>query len=193
MSVFWEEGQDLKILSSFTKTRKRYSKSFNYFIEPDPDQLLRVSIGTGFRRARLKYAYALLRGKDLETGKLSQEQREEQFEVLQKAQQKTLDLQNWHDFLSIIQLAGFRSSSMITSKTALIYTYVIYLIGKYDYKLSHKDLEKAISKWFFMSALTSRYEFPESAMERDLANFRSVKSKDDFIDLISETILSIDK
>ena len=39
-----------------------------------------------------------------------------------------------------------------------------------------------------MSALTSRYEAPESAMERDLANFRSVKSKDDFIDLISETI-----
>ena len=191
MSVFWEEGR--KELEDFCRLSRKPEKGipspFNYFIEPDPDQLLRVSIGTGFRRARLKYAYALLRGKDLETGKLSKEQREDQFEVLQKAQKKTLDLQNWHDFLSIIQLTGFRSSSMITSKTALIYTYVIYLIGKYDYKLAHKELEKAISKWFFMSALTSRYgSSPESAMERDLANFRSVKSKDDFIDLISETI-----
>ena len=191
MSVFWEEGR--KELEDFCRLSRKPEKGvpspFNYFIEPDPDQLLRVSIGTGFRRARLKYAYALLRGKDLETGKLSQEQREKQFEVLQKAQKKSLDLQNWHDFLSIIQLTGFRSSSMITSKTALIYTYVIYLIGKYDYKLAHKELEKAISKWFFMSALTSRYgSSPESAMERDLANFRSVKSKEDFIDLISETI-----
>src|SRR5690606_40976479 len=55
------------------KPNKKIAGPFNYFIEPDPDQLLRVSIAIGFRRARLKYAYAILRGKDLETGKLSVE------------------------------------------------------------------------------------------------------------------------
>ena len=59
MSVFWEEGRkNSKIFVVYHEKRKRYSSPFNYFIEPDPDQLLRVSIGTGFRRARLKYAYA---------------------------------------------------------------------------------------------------------------------------------------
>ena len=76
------------LICRLSRNPKKVFQVFNYFIEPDPDQLLRVSIGTGFRRARLKYAYALLRGKDLETGKLSQEQREEQFEVLKKHNKK---------------------------------------------------------------------------------------------------------
>ena len=87
MSVFWEDGR--KELEAFCKASRNPEKgkasSFNYFIEPDPDQLLRVAVGIGFRRARLQYAYSLLRGKDLESGKLSKEQRERQFEVLQKA------------------------------------------------------------------------------------------------------------
>ena len=91
MSVFWEDGR--KELEAFCKASRKPEKGkpgpYNYFIEPDPDQLLRVSVGIGFRRARLQYAYALLRGKDLESGKLSKEQREKQFAVLQAAQKKS--------------------------------------------------------------------------------------------------------
>ena len=194
MSVFWEDGR--KELESFCKSSRKPEKGkpspFNYFIEPDPDQLLRVAIGIGFRRARLQYAYSLLRGKDLETGKLSKEQREKQFGVLQKAQQKVLDLQNWHDFLGIIQKGGFRSSSMINSKGTLIYTYTLYIIGKEDFKVSHKDLQNIISRWFFMAIITSRYisSSPESAMERDLADLRSVNNSAEFIDWINATIRS---
>lgn len=194
MSVFWEEGR--KELEAFCKASRKPEKGvpspFNYFIEPDPSQLLRVSIGTGFRRARLQYAYALLRGKDLETGKLSKEQREKQFEILQEAQKKTTDLQNWHDFLSIIQKAGFRSGSMINSKGTLIYTYTLYLIGKEDFKVPDKELQKAISQWFFMSTLTSRYvsSSPESAMEKDLADLRGVKDAGQFLLWIKNTIKS---
>jgi len=194
MSVFWEDGR--KELEAFCKSSRKPEKgkpsSFNYFIEPDPSQLLRVSIGTGFRRARLQYAYALLRGKDLETGKLSKEQREKQFAILQEAQKKTLDLQNWHDFLSIVQKGGFRSSSMINSKGTLIYTYTLYLIGKEDFKVSDKELQRGIAQWFFMSIITTRYvsSSPESAMERDLADLRSVKNADEFVNWINNTIKS---
>jgi hypothetical protein len=194
MSVFWEDGR--KELEAFCKASRKPEKGkpgpYNYFIEPDPDQLLRVSVGIGFRRARLQYAYALLRGKDLESGKLSKEQRERQFAVLQAAQKKTLDLQNWHDFLSIIQKGGFRSSSMINSKGTLIYTYILYIIGKEDYKVSDKDLQNAISRWFFMSIITSRYisSSPESAMERDLADFRGFTEADEFLNWINSTIKS---
>ena len=194
MSVFWEDGR--KELEAFCKASRKPEKGkpgpYNYFIEPDPDQLLRVSVGIGFRRARLQYAYALLRGKDLESGKLSKEQREKQFAVLQAAQKKTLDLQNWHDFLSIIQKGGFRSASMINSKGTLIYTYILYIIGKEDYKVSDKELQNAISRWFFMSIITSRYisSSPESAMERDLADFRGFTKADEFLNWINNTIKS---
>mgnify|MGYP006097010443 FL=1 len=194
MSVFWEDGR--KEMEAFCKAARLPEKGkpgpFNYFIEPDPAQLLRVSVGIGFRRARLQYAYALLRGKDLETGKLSGAQREKQFEILQKAQNKTLDLQNWHDFLSIIQKGGFRSSAMINSKGTLIYTYILYIIGKEDFKVPHKELQSAIAQWFFMSILTSRYvsSSPESSMERDLADFRGFTQASQFLNWMKSTIAS---
>lgn len=194
MSVFWEDGR--KELEAFCKAARKPEKGkpspYNYFIEPDPAQLLRVSVGIGFRRARLQYAYALLRGKDLETGKLSSTQREKQFEILQAAQNKTLDLQNWHDFLSIIQKAGFRSASMINSKGTLIYTYILYIIGKEDFKVPHKELQSAIGQWFFMAIITSRYvsSSPESSMERDLADFRGFTKADEFLNWIKNTIKS---
>lgn len=193
MSVFWEEGR--KELEEFCRNARKPNKKiagpFNYFIEPDPDQLLRVSIAIGFRRARLKYAYAILRGKDLETGKLSVEQRERQFGHLREAQKKTLNLQNWHDFLAVIQRSGFRSSTMISSQSALIFSYVFYILGKEEFKVDHKRLHIAIARWFFMATLTTRYSSSsESAMERDLAELRNVKSSDDFITWIDRTIQS---
>lgn len=194
MSVFWEDGR--KELEQFCKASRKPEKGkpspYNYFIEPDPAQLLRVSVGIGFRRARLKYAYALLRGKDLETGKLSSEQRQKQFQKLQEAQQKTLDLQNWHDFLGIIQKGGFRSGGMINSQGTLIYTYILYIIGKEDYKVPHKELQTAIARWFFMATITSRYisSSPESAMERDLADFRGFTKAEEFLNWINQTISS---
>jgi hypothetical protein len=40
---------------------------FNHFITPIPDELLRVTVGLGLRRARLQAVYPVLRGKDAET------------------------------------------------------------------------------------------------------------------------------
>ena len=51
-------------------------------VEPDPNQLLRVGVGVAFKRARLKYVYSILRGKDLETEQFSEDRRDEQFSVL---------------------------------------------------------------------------------------------------------------
>ncbi len=70
MSVFWDEGR--KELEQFCRASRKPAKAgqpspFNHFIEPDPDQLLRASVGLGFKRARLQYVYSILRGKDLET------------------------------------------------------------------------------------------------------------------------------
>lgn len=194
MSVFWEDGR--KEMEAFCRFARKPEKNvpgpFNYFIEPDPEQLLRASIGCGFRRARLKYAYSLLRGKDLETGKFSDEQRDKQFSILIEAQKNTLNLQHWHDFMLVLQKSGFRSSKMVSSKITLIYAYVLYLIGKVDLKVDRRELDKAIGLWFFTASLTSRYTggSPETIMERDLADLRAVNDPSTFLNWIHNTINS---
>ena len=187
MSVFWDQGREE--LEKFCEESRKPTQSgpspFNHFIEPSPDQLLRVNVGVGFKRARLRYVYSILRGKDLETEQFSDEQRVKQFNVLKKAQKRTLNLQYWHDFMSSIRLAGFRSGKMITSQNNLIFSYILYLIGKTEYHVEEFTLRKLIARWFFMSAVTGRFTgSPESAMEFDLAGFREIKKSDQFVDAL---------
>jgi len=187
MSVFWDEGRAQ--LEHFCRDARKPSSGapspFNYFIQPDPDQLLRVSVGLGFKRARLKYVYSLLRGKDLETEQFSDERRIEQFEVLKKAQERVINLQYWHDFMNCIRLAGFRSGKMISSQNNLLFSYILYLLGRTEYDVEEFRLRRVIARWFFMSSLTGRFTgSPESAMEFDLARFREVKDGDGFVNIL---------
>ena len=191
MSVFWDEGR--KQLEEFCRTARQPSigeaSSFNYFIQPAPDQLLRVSVGLGFRRARLQYVYSILRGKDLETEQFSEEKRIEQFDVLKNAQAEVLNLQNWSEFFKTLMQAGFHGSSMISSQAALLYAYVLFLVGKKDFLLGAHDLRNIIARWFFMSSLTARYSSsPETTMEADLARLRSIRNGDDFIGTLDQII-----
>ncbi|MDA0242247.1 MAG: DUF262 domain-containing protein [Chloroflexi bacterium] len=191
MSVFWDEGRaDLERFCRETRQPSLSQASpFNYFIRPDPDQLLRVNVGLGFRRARLRHVYSILRGKDLETETFSEEQREEQFIVLQQAQSHVLNLQNWHEFLKCLMRAGYRSEKMITSQTALLYSYVFYLIGKHDFHIDHHTLRDLIARWFFMASLTGRYTgSPETVMEQDLARLRGISTAIEFKQILDRVV-----
>lgn len=184
MSVFWDEGR--KEIESFCAESREPNKlkatAFNYIIEPMPDQLLRVAVGLGFRRARLKYVYSILRGKDLETEKFSDERRIKQFDKLKVALTHTLDIQNFHDFLKSIHLAGFIRGDYISSKNNLLYSYVFFLIGRVEYNVNLHELKNLIAKWFFMCSLTGRYTgSPETQMEVDLARFREINTAEEFI------------
>lgn len=191
MSVFWDEGR--AELEQFCRQARAPSlgkpSPFNYYIQPNPDHLLRVSVGLGFHRARLNYVYMILRGKDLDTEEYSEERRIEQFAILKEAQTKVLDLQNWHDFMKALQRAGYTGQQMISSQTALLYTYIFYLIGKFEFKVDSYILRDVIARWFFMAALTARYTGSfESVMEQDLARLRDVHSAGDFIALLDHLI-----
>ena len=187
MSVFWDEGR--AELEHFCGTSRRPSRDgaspFNYFIEPFPDQLLRVNVGVAFKRARLRYVYSILRGKDLETEKFSDERRVEQFEILREAQAKTLNTQYWHDFMNCIRQAGFLSGKMISSQNNLLFSYMLYLIGRTEYGIDEFRLRRVIARWFFMSSVTGRYtSSPETAMEFDLARFRDIVDGDQFVGIL---------
>jgi hypothetical protein len=191
MSVFWDEGR--VELEEFARQSRIPSEvgptAYNNFHQPDPDHLLRVAIGLGFRRARLHFVYNILRGKDLETGKFSDERRNAQFAVLKEAQASVLDVQNWQDFFKSLLASGYRRSDMISSKTGLLYAYCFYLIGKRDYGIKEFELRNVIARWFFMTALTARYSSsPESVMEQDLNDLRDVKNGKEFIELLDRNV-----
>jgi hypothetical protein len=191
MSVFWEEGRaDLEEFCRLCRMPdKTKATPFNYLVEPDPDQMLRVSVGLAFRRARLQYVYSILRGKDLETGEFSTERRDNQFEFLKTAQARALDIQNWHEFIKAIKIAGFARQDYISSRNNLLYAYIFFLIGREDFGMDLYDLKKLIARWFFMSSITGRYTgSPETVMEMDLAKLRSITTVSDFENILNEII-----
>lgn len=190
MSVYWDEGRhELEQFSRAAKKPAEGPTPYNHFLQPAPDQLLRVAVGYGFKRGRLQYVYSLLRGKDLETGKFSEERRVAQFERLKDAQTAALHLQHWKDFLKCLIHAGFRSGKVITSSTTVLYSYVFYLLGKAEYGLSENELRRTIARWFFFASLTGRYtSSPESALEGDLIQLREVKDGNGFLACLDKNI-----
>jgi hypothetical protein len=160
------------------------------FVEPSPDQLLRVGVGVAFRRARLKSAYSVLRGKDMETDLFSEELRDQQFSKLKEAQAHVLNLTHWHDFLGIIRQSGFTGSNLISSQTTIYYSYILYLIARIDLKVVSNTLGQVIGRWYFMASVTSRYTggSPETLMERDLAALREVDTAEKFLGWIERVM-----
>jgi len=150
MSVHWEKGR--RQLEDFSRAAIDAAVTGpsprNPFLDPSPDQMLRVAVAVAFRRARLQYVYNILRGKDLDSGQVSAERRQQQFERLAKAQEKTLDLDSWHEFLRCLTAAGFRDRKMITSDNDLLFSYALWLIGRHDFGLAPSALRPVIARWF---------------------------------------------
>jgi len=163
--------------------------AYNQIMEVSPQHLIRMAVGLGFRRARMKYAYMLLRGRNLESGETTAQTREDNMAIFRKALDIALDLNNWHAFLNLFGNAGYLRGSDVASTYVVIYGYVLYLIGKYDYKVEPMLLRKVITQWIFMSAITSFYSTsPESTVEKQFADIRDVKNAEEFVDYITRSI-----
>jgi hypothetical protein len=189
LSVSWDEGR--KQLEAFARAARQPSAGpgpFNYFIEPGPDQLLRVSVGLGLGRAQLRAVYQVLRGRD-DTGGFSESLREKQLALLRSAQDQVLDVTNWQEFLKCLQQAGYRSRAMVTSANNILYSYLLFLIGRRDHRLDWATLRPLIARWFFMVTLTGRYTgTPESRVESDLRRFEQATSGAQFAATLEQII-----
>lgn len=163
--------------------------SYNPILDVNPGHLIRVVVGVGFKRARLKYAYMLLRGKNLKTGKFSEGERTENLKLFRRTLNIVTDLNNWHAFLNLFAKAGFLSKKLIASSNAVIFSYVLYLIGKYEYKVKSVELNKIMIKWIFMSTVTLFYTgSTESEVEKQFADLRSISSSEGFVNYLNDTI-----
>lgn len=181
MSVFWEKGRrQLEDFAHAAKTPSATEPSpFNWYLQPQPAQMLRVTVAVAFRRAVLKQVYSVLRGKDVDTGKSDPARTRGQFEHMQRAQEQVLDLTNWHEFLQVLERAGFRGAKMISSDNTVIYTYALWLIGRTEYGVPLDSLREVMARWFFMASITSRYTGSfESQFERDLGLLSEISPND---------------
>jgi hypothetical protein len=106
--------------------------------------------------AILENVYSVLRGRDADTGEVDPKKREAQFEILRSAQARALNYANWHHFLGAMTLGSYRHEGRITSETAVIYSYLLYLIGMIDHSIDKSKMRQAIAEFFFMASLATQ-------------------------------------
>ncbi len=195
MSLYWPKGKDE--FENFSYEAKKPAEignsSYNVINEqPTNENLLRSTISYSFLRGRLRYAYLILKGRNLENKTTTEEVRVKNFDILKEGAEKVLNLVNWHQFISIIQSAGFVNENMIGSKNALYQTYALYLLGL-KYGLSHIELKSTIARWFVFGILTRRYtSSPESIIEQELSNFREHDNLIEYLESIMASELTND-
>mgnify|MGYP000864599598 CR=1 FL=1 len=188
LSVNWDQGR--KDLESFCEKasitpENKESSPFNTLINPEVGQMLRPIIMLGFRRAKFEAAYNLLVGKDIDTDKSADAENLEKFK---SAQNTTLNLNNWHEYINCVFEAGYLSTDMLTSKNVFAFCYGFFLIGK-ELGVEKRELRKIISRYFFINSLTARYSGSvESTVESDLLMLRNANNAEDFINAIEEII-----
>lgn len=163
--------------------------SYNHIIESDPVHIIRATVGLAFKRARLRYAYLLLRGKDLKTGKSSGETQKENLEKFSNALSLVTNLNHWHAFMNVVAGAGYLKGSLISSENAVVFSYMLYLMGKVEYKVAPVALNRLMQRWFFMATICGYYtDSPESTVERQFAELRSASSSSEFIAFLENEI-----
>jgi len=192
MSIYWPEGRDTLEEFSMNCIKEPNKKNSPYNIikaTPSPEDLLKSIVSYSFLRGKLKYAYLILKGRDLKNKVTTKEERIKNFETLKEGQEIALNLTNWHNYIRIIQQIGFINyKELVRSDNTFYAIYGLYLIGKNKFKIPQKELESIISKWFIFSQLTQRYTHStETRIERDFANFRE---NNNFVEVLEQIMSS---
>jgi hypothetical protein len=164
--------------------------SFNDLIHVESQHILRVAAALAFNRARLRYVYQLMRGKNLETEEVTIETREQNIQKFDDAVNQVLNLNHWHEFLNIIKSAGYINKAIVSSRITVVYTYSLYLIAKLKFQLNNEELSDLIKRWFFMASLTNFYNdgTTESIVEQHLNNIKLQNNKNQFVNHIHKLI-----
>ncbi|PYG01843.1 Protein of unknown function DUF262 [Georgenia satyanarayanai] len=180
LSVFWEEGrheiEEFARRSRFTPQEMTRSTGENVrwtpknpYLTLDANHVLRVVVAVGNRRAPLGDAYNALRGRNPRTREIVPEERERELEKLKDGQARALDPKHWDEYLKVIERAGIRTSSMVTSKNTVIYGYALWLIGRTEFNVPVDELREVMARWYFMAQITGRFSgSPETRAQEDL-------------------------
>src|SRR5690554_820487 len=123
--------------------------------DPSYTDMLRVSFGTEFKRAKLEDLVSLLSGRNFETRSYEEEIAEASFAKLKTGILKFMNETNFKRFVMIIKSAGFIQPWMIRSQNALNFTYLLFLSLR-SKNYNPALIESYVQRWFVMSVLTGR-------------------------------------
>lgn len=204
LSVFWPDGREA--IEEFARnsriTPQRASEiakrsvtwtAYNPYIAVETGHVVRAMVAIGQRRGRLQDAYAALQAKDRTTGLVDSDRQEVELEKLKRALPVVTDPVSWTEYMRAVQTAGLRSAQNITSNMNVVYSYVIFLLGRKVYGVDLARLRSLVARWLFMSQLTSRYTgSSESQIEKDLSRVDVVPSgdSDGFERVLNEIIVA---
>lgn len=202
LSVFWPDGRES--IEEFSRNGRMSPEhasevlgkritwtAHNPYIPVDNGHIIRAIVALGQRRGRLQDAYAALQAIDRSTGTANSDKQEAELQLLKDALAIVINPVNWTEFIHSIHAAGFQSGSNVTSHMNIIYSYVIFLLGRNDYGVELSTLRKIVAKWLFMSQLTARYTgSSESQIQKDLDRISALQPGDaqGFEDLLNTII-----
>lgn len=124
--------------------------------DPDYSDMLRVAFTSEFRRGRLQDLVALISGRNFETKQYEEQIEESTFLSLRDGVLRFMNETSFKNLVMYIRSSGFVNPSMIGSKNAINFAYVIYLHLK-RIGVPPAAIERAVRRWFVMSLLTGRY------------------------------------
>ncbi len=190
LSVFWPAGREA--IEDFARNSRispqRASEisgqpvrwtALNPYMAVENGHLVRAMVAIGQGRGRLQDAYAALEAKDPKTGFVDSGRQEAELNKLKTALPIVTDRVSWTEYVRAIQTAGFRSAQNVTSTMNIVYSYVIFLLGRTTYRVPLTDLRTLIARWLFMSQLTARYTgSSESQIQKDLDRIQTVPAGD---------------
>lgn len=163
--------------------------SYNPIIKLVPSHLIRAAVGIAFKRGRLKFAYKLLRGKNLETGEISDTEREGNLLKFRAALDQVTKLNDWKSFLGLFASAGYLQEALVSSENAVVFSYVLYLEGKNRFHVPPKQLARLITRWVFMATITGFYTgSTESEVEVQFKDMERLTTADEFVSYINSII-----
>jgi hypothetical protein len=123
--------------------------------DPTYTDMLRVSFGTEFNRAKLGDLVSLLSGRNFETRTFEESIAADSFAQLKTGVLKFMNETHFKRFLMILKSAGFVTPEMIRSKNAINFAYMLYLKLR-DKGESAATIESYVKRWFVLSILTQR-------------------------------------
>ena len=123
--------------------------------DPSYTDMLRVSFGTEFKRAKLEDLVSLLSGRNFETRSYEETIAAASFMKLKSGILKFMNETNFKRFVMIIKSAGFIEPWLIRSQNAMNFAYLLFLSLR-SKNYNPALIESYVQRWFVMSVLTGR-------------------------------------
>src|SRR5262249_26783970 len=146
--------------------------------DPSYNDMLRVAFTSEFNRGKLADLVSLLSGRNFETKRYEEAIAEDAFARLKSAVIAYINESHFKRFMMIVKSAGFVTSTMIRSQSALNFAYIVYLKLRAQ-GVKDQLIESYVRRWFVMSILTGRYSgSAESQFDLDIRDIAVTDFRD---------------